>query len=227
MMRPLAALACALFLHAAVLAQAVAPVLLRPEAPEVNRQAPDLFRVRLDTTRGPIVIEVHRAWAPRGADRFYNLVAAGYYDDTRFFRVARGKWAQFGINGDPRVSAAWRERTIPDDPRVETNVRGTVAFAFAVPNGRTTQVFINLQDNSATHDKEPFVPFGRVIEGMDAADSLYADYGETAGSGIRSGRQGPLFERGNAYLDANFPRLDAIRRAVVEMPSANGPASNR
>ncbi len=159
------------------LAAAQAPnALLRPDAPEVDRRAPEVFRVRLDTTRGAMVIEVHRAWAPHGADRFYNLVGVGYYDDTRFFRVIEGKWAQFGINGNPRVSAAWRERTIPDDPRVETNARGTVAFAFAVPNGRTTQVFINLRDNAATHDKEPFVPFGRVVDGMDVADALYSEY---------------------------------------------------
>ena len=183
---------------------------------EVNRRAPEEFRVRLDTTRGPIVIEVHRAWAPHGADRFYDLVKAGYYNDIRVFRVRKGVFAQFGINGAPKVSAAWRERTIADDPFVQTNARGTVAFAFAVPNGRTTQVFINLQDNAATHDKEPFVPFGRVVEGMDAADALYSEYGETAGGGIRAGHQAPLFEGGNAYLDANFPKLDRIRTATVE-----------
>jgi cyclophilin family peptidyl-prolyl cis-trans isomerase len=191
-------------------------LLLRPDAPELNRRAPDLFRVRLDTTRGAIVIEVHRAWAPKGADRFFNLVAGGYYDDSRFFRVIAGKWAQFGINGNPMVSAAWRDRTIPDDPRVETNARGTVAFAFAVPNGRTTQVFINLKDNAATHDKEPFVPFGRVIQGMDAADALYSEYAESSGGGIRAGKQAPLFEGGNAYLAANFPKLDVIRLATIE-----------
>lgn len=189
---------------------------LRPDAPEVNRRAPELFRVRLETTRGRIVVEVHRDWAPLGADRFYNLVAAGYYDDSRFFRVIRGKWAQFGINGDPRVSAAWRDRTIPDDPRVQTNTRGTVAFAFAVPNGRTTQVFINLQDNAATHDNEPFAPFGRVVEGMEVADALNAEYGETSGSGIRAGKQAPLFEAGNRYLAEHFPRLDVIKRATIE-----------
>jgi cyclophilin family peptidyl-prolyl cis-trans isomerase len=193
-----------------------APALLRPEAPEMNRRAPELFRVRLDTTRGPIVIEVHRSWAPHGADRFYNLVAGGYYDDTRFFRIRKGLWAQFGVNGHPKVSAAWRDRTIPDDPFVQTNARGTVAFAFAVPNGRTTQVFINLQDNAATHDKEPFVPFGRVVEGMAAADALYSEYGESSGGGIRAGKQAPLFDQGNAYLDANFPKLDRIRKATTE-----------
>ena len=141
---------------------------------------------------------------------------AGYYDDSRFFRIRKGTWAQFGISGDPKVSQAWRDQTIPDDPFVQTNARGTVAFAFAVPNGRTTQVFINLQDNAATHDKEPFVPFGRVVEGMDAADALYAEYGEASGSGIRAGKQAPLFEQGNAYLDANFPKLDRIRKATIE-----------
>lgn len=197
-------------------AQEPAASLLRPDSPEMNRRAPDRFRVRLETTAGTILIDVHRDWAPRGADRFYNLVAGGYYDDSRLFRVITGKWAQFGIAGDPRVSAAWRDRTIPDDPRVETNARGTVAFAFAVPNGRTTQVFINLQDNAATHDKETFVPFGRVIAGMDVVDALNDEYGETAGGGIRGGRQAPLFEAGNNYLDERFPRLDAIRRATVE-----------
>jgi peptidyl-prolyl cis-trans isomerase A (cyclophilin A) len=208
--------ALAVLLTVSAFAADQTPLLLRPDDPQVNRRAPEHFRIRLDTTRGPIVIEVHRPWAPHGADRFYNLVAGGYYDGCRFFRVIKGKWAQFGINGDPRVSAAWRDRTIPDDPRLETNARGMVAFAFAVPNGRTTQVFINLQDNAATLDKEPFSPFGRVVRGMDAVDALNSEYGESSGGGIRAGRQAPLFEGGNAYLDAHFPRLDAIRRATVE-----------
>jgi cyclophilin family peptidyl-prolyl cis-trans isomerase len=178
-------------------------------------KAPAEFRVHLQTTKGEIVIEVHRDWAPHGADRFYELVKAGYYDDVAFSRVRANQWAQWGINGDPRVSTAWRSRTIPDDPFKESNVRGTVAFAFAVPNGRTTQVFINLADNRATHDKEPFVPFGRVVQGMDVVDSLYSGYGENAGSGIRSGKQGPLFEQGNAYLRKEFPLLDYIKRATV------------
>lgn len=182
-----------------------------------SRLAPEQFRVRLQTTKGDIVIDVHRAWAPNGADRFHELVKAGYYDDVAFSRVIAGQWAQFGINGDPRVSNAWRTRTIPDDPFQQSNVRGTVAFAFAVPNGRTTQVFINLSDNRPTHDKEPFVPFGRVIDhGMTIVDQLYAGYGENAGSGIRSGKQGPLFEGGNAYLRKAFPLLDYIVKARVE-----------
>lgn len=191
------------------------PPLLNPKSPELNRPAPDLYRVRFETSKGIIVIEVHRNWAPHGADRFYNLVQSGYYDGDRFFRVIRGRWAQFGINGDPKIASAWRTQTIPDDPRRESNVRGTLAFAFAVPDGRATQIFINLRDNSATHDPEPFVPFGKVIEGMDVADTLNAEYGEESGSGIRAGKQEPLFQEGNAYLERHFPRLDYIKRAVV------------
>jgi cyclophilin family peptidyl-prolyl cis-trans isomerase len=177
--------------------------------------AADVYSVRLDTSKGPIVIEVHRDWAPHGADRFRELVTSGYYDDTRFFRVVAGRWAQFGINGDPKVATAWRTRTIPDDPRKVSNVRGTVAFAFAVPGGRTTQVYIALTDLSATQDAQGFAPFGRVVEGMDVADRLNAEYGETSGSGIRAGKQQPLFDGGNAYLDRQFPRLDRIQRARV------------
>ena len=178
---------------------------------------PDKFRARLHTTKGDIVIAITRDLAPLGVDRFHELVSAGYYNDVAFSRVIANKWAQFGINGDPKVSSAWRTRTIADDPfKGTSNVRGTVAFAFAVPNGRTTQVFINLQDNSVTHDKEPFVVFGRVVEGMEVADALYTGYGESAGSGIRSGKQAPLFEGGNAYLRKEFPRLDYIIKATIE-----------
>jgi homoserine O-acetyltransferase len=190
-------------------------LLLNPDAPEMNRRAPDLFRVRLETSKGEILMEVHRDWSPLGVDHFYNLVEAGYYDGVRFSRVVAGKWAQFGINGDPEISKLWRTRTIPDEPRKVSNVRGTIAYAFAVPNGRTTQLFFNLQDNRPTHDPEPFVPIGKVVAGMDVVDSLYKDYGESAGSGIRSGKQGPLFEGGNAYLEREFPRLDYIIRAAV------------
>jgi peptidyl-prolyl cis-trans isomerase A (cyclophilin A) len=199
-------------------------LLLHPDAPELIRRAPDRFDVRLQTSQGDMVIEVQRSWAPHGADRFYQLVRAGYYNGAHFFRVIRGRWAQFGINGNPAISKLWRERTIPDDPRVESNVRGTIAFAFAVPNGRATQVFINLRDNSATHDPEPFVPFGKVIVGMEAADALDAEYGESCGGGIRGGKQAPLFERGNAWLDHNFPRLDYIKRATLMHAVAQGAA---
>jgi peptidyl-prolyl cis-trans isomerase A (cyclophilin A) len=172
--------------------------------------------VRLETSRGLVVLEIHRDWAPYGADRFFNLVTHGYFDEARFFRVIAGRWAQFGIHGDPRVSALWRERTLPDDPRRESNRRGTIAFAFAVANGRTTQLFFNLRDNSETLDPQGFAPFGRVVEGMDVVDSLNAEYGESAGGGIRRGEQEPLFAGGNAYLARAFPRLDFIRRARAE-----------
>ena len=189
-------------------------MLLNPAAPVFAEPAPARSMVRLDTSTGLIDIEVTRAWASRGADRFIALVRHGYYDDTRFFRVRPGRWVQFGINGDPAVAKAWRGRTIEDDPFVQSNVRGTVAFAFAVPNGRTTQVFINLGDNTATHDKEPFTPFGRVVTGMEIADALNAEYGEGPG-GIRAGKQDPFFEGGNAWLLGLFPKLDYIRTARV------------
>ena len=189
-------------------------LLLDPDAPAFSAPAPERAVVRLDTSRGVIEIEVTRAWAPRGADRFMALVTHGYYDEARFFRVAPGRWVQFGIHGDPAVAQAWRTRSFPDDPFVQSNVRGTVAFAFAVPNGRTTQVFINMRDNRATHDKEPFTPFGRVIAGMDVAEALNAEYGEGPG-GIRAGKQDAFFEGGNVWLLRHFPRLDYIRRATV------------
>ena len=131
-----------------------------------------------------------------------------------------GRWTQFGVNGDPAIAKAWRNRTFPDDPFKESNVRATVAFAFAVPNGRTTQIFFNLGDNSATHDKgdptgkEPFVPFGRVITGMDIVDSFNAEYREGPG-GIRAGKQDPFFEGGNAWLLKEFPRLDYIKKVAI------------
>jgi len=189
------------------------PAASAPDGAEVR--APEVCRVRLDTTQGPIVLELQRAWAPHGVDRFYNLVRAGYYDDTAIFRVRAGVFAQFGIHGDPAVAQRWRARTIPDDPRVLSNVRGTVAFAFKDPHGRATQVFINLRDNRAAFDAEPFVPFARIVEGLAVADALYAGYGEQAGGGIRAGKQDPVFAGGNAYLRQGFPKLDYITRATL------------
>jgi homoserine O-acetyltransferase len=186
---------------------------LRSSGPAL--QTPNTFRVQLDTTKGAIVIEVHRDWAPHGADRFYELVTSGYYDNTRFFRVVKDQWAQFGINGDPKTATTWRERAIPDDrPAGHSVIRGAVAFAFAVPNGRTTQVYLSLRDNSY-QDAQGFVPFGFIVAGMDVADALNSEYGETSGGGIRAGKQQPLFDGGNAYLDREFPRLDRILRARV------------
>jgi len=174
----------------------------------------DPVRVRLDTSKGAIVIAVHRDWAPRGADRFLELVNTSYFDDSRFFRVVKGQWAQFGIHGDPTVATAWRQRTIPDDPRGQSVTRGRVAFAFAVPNGRTSQVYIALRDLSY-QDDQGFVPFGEVVEGMNVADTLNSEYGENSGGGIRAGKQQPLFDGGNPYLDREFPRLDRLLRAKV------------
>src|SRR5437764_375585 len=147
-------------------------LLLNPDSPEMNRRAPNVARVRLETTRGVIRLELHRAWAPRGVDRFYNLVSHGYYDHSAVFRIIAGKWAQFGINGDPKIAQLWRTRTIPDDPKKHSNVRGTVTFAFAEPNGRATQVYFALADLSDPQDAQGFVPFGEIVGGMDTADAL-------------------------------------------------------
>jgi len=188
--------------------------LLEPDAPEFLAPAPERAIVRLDTSVGIVDIEVVRKWAPRGADRFVALVRHGYYDDNRFFRLRPGRWVQVGINGDPAIARAWREKTFRDDPFVQSNTRGTVAFAFAVPNGRSTQVFVNTSDNSATHDKEPFTPFGQVVAGMANVDRINAEHREGPG-GIRAGKQNPFFEGGNAWLLREFPRLDYIRRATL------------
>jgi peptidyl-prolyl cis-trans isomerase A (cyclophilin A) len=201
-------------LEGASLGQDRRSLLLDPGARVFAEPAPARSTIRLDTSKGNIDIEVVRSWSPRGADRFVALVRQGYYDETRFFRVRPGRWVQFGINGDPAVAQAWRGRTIEDDPFGQSNIRGTVAFAFAVPNGRTTQIFVNLGANAATHDNEPFTPFGRVVAGMDVADALNAEYGEGPG-GIRAGKQDPFFAGGNAWLLGQFPKLDYIRRAQL------------
>ena len=175
---------------------------------------PGQVRVRLDTSKGAIVIAVHRDWGPHGADRFLELVNASYFDDSRFFRVVKGQWAQFGIAGDPALATAWRTRAIPDDPPSQSNVRGRVAFAFKDRGGRTTQIYISLRDNSY-QDAQGFVPFGEVVEGMQVADALNSEYGENSGSGIRAGKQQPLFDGGNAYMDREYPRLDRIIQARI------------
>ena len=185
-----------------------------PSTSRGERTALHEYRVRLDTSKGPIVIAVHRDWAPRGADRFHELVTSGYFDDSRFFRVVKGQWAQFGIAGDPALAARWRTRSIPDDLPKQSNVRGRVAFAFKDPDGRTAQIYISLRDNSY-QDAQGFAPFGEVVEGMDVADALNSEYGENSGGGIRAGKQQPLFDGGNAYLDREYPRLDRLLKARV------------
>lgn len=189
--------------------------LLNPDDKAFSKRAPAHFYVLFVTTRGNLTMEVTRDWAPYGVDRFYNLVRYGYFDNSPVWRIRKGTWAQFGISGDPNISQAWRNKNIPDDPRKVENVRGTVAYAFKDPNGRTTQVFINLKDNRATHDQEPFVPFAKVVEGMEVADAWYDGYGERAGGGIRGGKQDVIFERGNEYWKKNFPLLDYIIRARI------------
>lgn len=170
--------------------------------------------VRFATTAGDFIIEVHREWAPHGADRFLELVRDRYFDDSRFFRVVAGKWVQFGIAGDPEVAQKWRDKTIPDDPVRESNRRGYVAFAFTTPGTRSTQVFINLADNTNL-DAQGFAPFGKVIQGMDVVDQIYSGYGENSGGGMRAAKQAKLYAEGNAYLDKEFPNLDAIITAQV------------
>ncbi len=180
----------------------------------LREQAPPTYRVKFDTSKGSFVVEVHRNWAPLGADRFYNLVKNGFYDNARFFRVISGFMVQFGINGDPRVSAVWRHARIKDDPVRQSNRRGFISFATAGPNTRTTQVFINYGDNSGL-DGQGFAPFGRVVTGMKVVDKLYSGYGEGAPAGPGPD-QSRLQTGGNAYLLRHFARLDYIKKATIQ-----------
>jgi peptidyl-prolyl cis-trans isomerase A (cyclophilin A) len=199
-----------------LLAQAPNAALKDPAA--LKEMAPATYKVNFDTSAGAFVVEVHRDWAPNGADRFYNLVKNGFYDNARFFRVISGFMVQFGINGDPSVNAALRNARIPRDPVKESNKRGYITFAMqGGPNGpdtRTTQVFINFREN-ANLDGIGFAPFGMVTKGMDVVDKLYAGYGEGAPGG-----NGPSQERlqseGNAYLTKDFSKMDYIKKATIE-----------
>jgi peptidyl-prolyl cis-trans isomerase A (cyclophilin A) len=180
----------------------------------LNEKAPDVYKVKFDTSQGTFEIEVHRDWAPNGADRFYNLVKNGFYNDTRFFRVIKGFMVQFGINGNPKISQVWRNANIPDDPVEESNLRGFVTFATAGPNTRTTQVFINYGDNPSL-DGQGFAPFGKVVSGLDVVQHLYSNYGEGAPRG-EGPDQSRVQTEGNAYLQKNFPQLDYIKKATIE-----------
>jgi peptidyl-prolyl cis-trans isomerase A (cyclophilin A) len=193
-------------------ALAQSPNLSNPAA--LKEQAPASYKVRFDTTKGPFVIQVTRAWAPNGADRFYNLVKNGFYDNVRFFRVISGFMVQFGINGDPAVSARWRNASVQDDPVTQSNKRGMITFATSGPNSRTTQVFINFADNTNL-DGMGFAPFGKVLTGMDVVDKLNSEYGEGAPRG-RGPDQGRLQTEGNAYLAQSFARMDYIKKATIE-----------
>jgi peptidyl-prolyl cis-trans isomerase A (cyclophilin A) len=181
----------------------------------LTERAPDTYKAKFDTSKGAIVIAVNRSWAPIGADRFYNLVKNGFYDDCRFFRVLDDFMAQVGINGTPAIQSNWRNATIQDDPVKQSNKRGFVTFAKSgAPNSRSTQVFINFKDNS-TLDKSGFAPFGQVTSGMDVVDKLYSGYGEGAPSG-KGPEQGKVQMEGNAYLTKDFPKLDYIKKATIE-----------
>lgn len=173
--------------------------------------APDLFRVTFETSKGPFVVETRRAWSPRGADRFYELVKSGYYDNNRFFRVLPGFVVQWGAHGDPAVGGAWDKLSIQDDSVAHGNTRGTIVFATSGPNTRTTQLFINLGDNTQL-DAMGFSPFGEVVDGMAVVDALYSGYGEGAPGGAGPS-QGEITQRGNTYLESDFPKLDFIRTA--------------
>jgi peptidyl-prolyl cis-trans isomerase A (cyclophilin A) len=177
-------------------------------------KAPDVYRAAFTTTRGIFVVEVHRDWAPNGADRFYNLVKLGFFDDTRFFRVIEGFMVQFGISGDPRIAAKWRTADIKDDPVVKSNKRGMVTFAqTSQPDSRSTQIFINFADNGQL-DASRFAPFGEVVQGMSVVDSLYHGYGEGRPNGAGPD-QSRVQESGNQYLDPEFPLLDHIVSARI------------
>jgi cyclophilin family peptidyl-prolyl cis-trans isomerase len=165
------------------------------------------FQVKFETTKGDFVVKVRPDWAPHGAKRFRQLVESGFYDGCKFFRVVPGFMVQFGISGDPTVSAEWRDRTMPDDPVAQSNIRGTVTFATSGPSSRTTQVFVNFGDNSRL-DSQGFAPFGTVVKGMDVVDSINAEY-------LERPSQPDIQAHGNVYLEENFPNLDGIQRATI------------
>jgi len=180
---------------------------------KATEKAPETFKVKFDTTKGNFTLEINRAWSPLGADRFYNLVKAGFFTDLAFFRVIEGFMVQFGIHGDPAVATAWRGARIKDDPVVESNKKGYISYAMAGPDTRTTQFFINYGDN-ARLDGMGFSPFGKVTEGMDVVESIYSGYGEGAPSGMGPD-QGRVQMQGNAYLKKDFPKMDYIKSAEL------------
>jgi peptidyl-prolyl cis-trans isomerase A (cyclophilin A) len=207
-----ASAAPALAVPSGPLASTVHPALLDPS--KASETAPATFKAKFTTTRGDVVFSVHRDWSPNGADRFYNLVKMGFYDDTRFFRAIDGFMVQFGISGDPAVNKAWQEKGIPDDPVAHSNTKGTVTFAQrGTPGSRTTQIFINLVDN-ARLDPSHFAPFAEVTAGMDVVSALYKGYGEGAPGGLGPD-QGHIQAEGNAYLDSKFPKLDGVKHAEI------------
>jgi peptidyl-prolyl cis-trans isomerase A (cyclophilin A) len=190
---------------------AAAPSLMNPGS--LKAKAPETYKVQFITTKGPVTIEIHRAWAPIGADRFYNLVRAGFFTDAAFFRVVPNFIVQFGLSADPAVNKIWRSTNLRDDAPRESNKRGYLTFATAGPDTRTTQLFINLKDN-AFLDSQGFTPFGSVVEGMDLVEKIYSGYGERPD-------QGKITMEGKAYIDKNFPQLDRINSAKI-LPAEGG-----
>jgi peptidyl-prolyl cis-trans isomerase A (cyclophilin A) len=186
------------------------PALLHPS--DLKGKAPEVYDVKFSTPKGDFVVEVVRSWAPQGADRFYNLVKHGFYNDAAFFRIVPGFVVQFGLSADPGVNRAWHNADIKDDPVTQSNKVGYLTFATAGPNTRTTQVFINLGDNSGL-DRQGFAPFGRVTSGMDVVQNLYSGYGEQPD-------QGAITNQGKAYTEKNFPKLDTIKSATISTASA-------
>ena len=186
---------------------------------DLTLKAPDIFQAKFETSKGTFVIQVRRAWAPNGADRFYNLVRHHFYDGASFFRVLPGFMAQFGMSAYPEVSRAWEQANIKDDPVVQSNHRGFVSFAMAGPNTRTTQVFINYGNNERL-DQSGFSAFAMVTDGMDVVDKLYSGYGEGAPDG-RGPDQSLIGRGGHTYLEQKFPKLDSIRTATLVTAAAN------
>ena len=201
--------------HPASTAQRPSASLLKPAS--LKLQAPAIFNARFTTSKGDFVVQVTRAWSPRGADRFYNLVRYHFFDGAAFFRVLPGFVAQFGISARPEVSRVWEEARITDDPVTQSNTRGMLTFATAGPNTRTTQIFINL-GNNPNLDSMGFSPFGKVTSGMEVIDKFYSEYGEGAPGG-NGPDQGRLQQEGKAYLQKSFPLLDSIRTAVIVPPT--------
>jgi peptidyl-prolyl cis-trans isomerase A (cyclophilin A) len=207
-----AAAIAALALSGPLAVSAAAQGLSNPAA--LTEKAPAAYKVKFDTSKGAFVLQVNRDWAPNGADRFYNLVKNGYYDNVRFFRVIPNFMVQFGINGDPKLNSVWRQARIPDDTVKQSNKKYFITFATSGPNSRTTQVFVNFKDN-AFLDNQGFAPFGQVISGQNVVDQLYSGYGEGAPSG-RGPDQMRSQTEGNAYFTKDFPQLDFIRKATIE-----------
>jgi len=191
------------------------PALLQPNS--LTEKSPDIFDAEFSTTKGSFTVRVTRAWAPLGADRFYNLVKHGYFTDAAFFRNVPGFIVQFGLSADPAVNKVWRSANIKDDPVTQSNKPGSITFATAGPNTRTTQLFINFGNNTFL-DSQGFAPFGQVTSGMDVVQKFYSGYGERPD-------QGSITALGKAYLDKNFPNIDSIKSATISPASASGSAS--